>query len=83
MKERLLTLVEMAEKLSCSAKTFKRLISKYNIPHYQLESRLRFDPAEVLAHLSAKKAEQTKKPAVIRTSIRKTRAGLLSERLGI
>lgn len=83
MQQRLLSLVEMAEKLSCSTKTFKRLISKYNIPHYEIGTRLRFDPVEVLAHLSAKKEEQVKKPPVIRTSVRKTRAGLLSERLGI
>ena len=81
--DRLLSLVQMAEKLSCSAKTFKRLISKYNIPHYEVGTRLRFDPVEVLAHLSAKKEEQAVKAPVIRTSVRKTRAGLLSERLGI
>lgn len=83
MSERLLSLEEMARRLNRSAKTFKKYITQYKIPHYQLGSSLLFDPREVLSHLSAEPKEQTKKAPVIRFTRRKTKSGLLSERLGL
>lgn len=80
---RLLSLAEMAALVNRSPKTFKSHVSRFNIPHYQLGSSLMFNASEVLQHLTAKATEQEVKSPVIRRTVKKTRGGLLSERLGI
>ena len=54
MRDKLLTLGEMADYLGVSAQTFRRDVKDKAIPHLIVGKRARFDPARVQAYLFAK-----------------------------
>ena len=53
LKERLLTVQELAAYLRCSVTTVRRIVSRGEIPHYRLGKMVRFRRREVDAWLAA------------------------------
>lgn len=57
MQAKLLTIREMAERLSVSVKTLRRDVREKQIPFITVGRSMRFDPAAVICHLKARSAE--------------------------
>lgn len=55
-----LSLSDMAERLGCCAKTFRRHVLKQGIPHIRLGKRLLFDPNRVELYLETIQMEKAK-----------------------
>jgi hypothetical protein len=53
-----ISLDEMAAELGCCSKTLKKYVRIYQIPHGKLGRDMRFDAAEVWAHLKGLSIEQ-------------------------
>ena len=53
LKERLMTVQELAAYLRCSVTTVRRIVSRGEIPHYRLGKMVRFRRREIDAWLAA------------------------------
>jgi len=78
MTESLLTIDQLAERLSTSPRHVRRLIAEHRIPYLKVGALIRFDPSEIAGWMEEQR--RPARPAVDLAARTRTRASVRSSR---